>query len=144
MNAKKLFLSFILILGLFCSCGKQTKSNTETKSPEEEAIRKIEALLLTPEDSRSAEEKVLLEQIGSVIFGRSMIQNERIVITISKKEWTDLGLLEVYYSKWEKEIEDYNNYLDTINSVDRQLFIESYKEAQERYTGKDRKILYAE
>lgn len=144
MNTKKLFLLLILTFGLFYSCRKQTENNTETKSPEEEAICKIEAVLITPENFRSAEEKVLLEQIGSVIFERGMIRNERIVITISKKEWTDLGLSEAYYSKWEKEIEDYNNYLDAMNPVDRQLFLESYKEAQEKYTGKDRKILYAE
>ena len=135
MNMKKKILASIAILGLLYSCANYIENKDDVSDSREESIRNMRELLGTPVHLRSAEGKALLHRMGTVVYDRFIIQNERFEITINQEEWVKMGLKEEYYDMVVKDFEDINNFLDT-TSVYKQLTLDSWEESKNEFREK--------
>jgi hypothetical protein len=124
------FLLFSIVVGLFYSCVKGEK-NVVSKSDinySKEEIQKARALFITPDSLRSPEEKVLFRQI----IKAHKIKNGKIEIAVDKKEWERKGLPGIYYDILIMDVNDLNNFLDSvpISPSEKQIIFDSFREYQ--------------
>lgn len=92
---------------------------------------------MTPDSLRSEKDKKLYKQIEAVFFERFMVSNDRLKLTIGKKEWMDKGLSEVYYDILIKDIEDVNKSLDS-NTVNKQEILDTFFKIQTEYNEREK------
>ena len=129
---KKKILASIAILGLLYSCANYTENKDDVSDSREESIRNMRELLGTPVHLRSTEESALLHRMGTVVYDRIIIQNERFEMTINQEEWVKMGLKEEYYDILEEDIENINNFLDT-TVIPKQVFFDGWEESKNEF-----------
>jgi len=129
---------FLILNGLGYFYAKSAKSTKRVKSAKNTINKSImthqaPALFITAPDSlRSEEVSPLFRKLTSALYENCSINNDRFVVTISKKEWIKKGLPEIYYDIMKQDISDLNNFLDT-TSFPKQVVLDSYLTKQEEY-----------
>ncbi len=136
---RKILIAFIITFGIFYSCSEYEKNKSDRNDPKKEVQLNMQKLLMTPDSLRSAKERALIQQIEATIYEHCVIKNGRLELTISKKEWTDMGVKEEVYDMLKKEINDINNYMDTTTFY-KQLLLDSYRSAQQEYQEKNNSL----
>ena len=135
----KLFniIIFSIALGLSYSCMENSRSVANKDASDEEALNKIQVLLMTPDSLRSEKDKALLHQLGALYYESVSIKNDRFVLTLSKKEVKERGLPEIVFDELTKEMNAANNFLDT-TSFPKQLILNSYLESKKSFLAKEK------
>ncbi|MDR2087528.1 MAG: hypothetical protein LBP72_10215, partial [Dysgonamonadaceae bacterium] len=102
---------------------------------EKEAQQIIFTLGMTPDSLRSPEQKALMEKFEMILYEHCSIKNERLEVSISKKEFKTMGVPEIYYDMLKKDVENINHYLDTTTSVvlTADLIMDSFRKSGKEY-----------
>ena len=130
----KRIITFMLVITsvLFYSCAGNAQkglSSDDTK----EAIHHATAFFMLPDSLRSVEEQELFGKLETALYDGCTLNNGKFEIIISKEEWEKRGIPEIYYTILKRDIENNNNYLDTVSAPLRELFMESWRVSREEY-----------
>ncbi|MCE5227863.1 MAG: hypothetical protein LLG05_18645 [Porphyromonadaceae bacterium] len=123
---KKNSLSFILFLiaSLWMSCNDMPKSASE----EQKAFVPFTSVTSIPDSLLTPEQKVLKRKLGDVFYKIIVPQGNKLIVTIDKDSFLQLGLPEEYYDMLVRNIDNANNYTDTTGIDFIQSFLKSKKE----------------
>ena len=123
----KIKSGIFLILLAFFSCSENSSEENNTDSAE----KRIRNMLLLPDSLRSPEANETLYKAMDVLISNMKVMDNKIHITISKKEFEKTGIPAIYYDMMSKDIQDINNWADTASlSVS---MMESFVEARQEY-----------
>jgi len=103
-------LIFIIALGLFSSCNVYASGNLDWYR---DAMEKLRTVIETPDSLRSEEQSALLRGVEMMLTEGLAVENNRFVLIISRKEWKEKNLPEVFYYAFEKDITSVNHFIDT-------------------------------
>ena len=133
-NPKKtvFFVMAVFASVFFYSCTRNAQ-NGIVSDDMNEAIHQATAFFMLPDSLRSAEEQELFQKLEAAFYEGCTQNNGRFEIIISKEEWEKRGLPEIYYTILKRDVENNNNYLDTVSAPYRELFVESWRENFEEY-----------
>ena len=101
---------FIVVVGRLCSCKGSVQENVDWYK---EANDKLRAIVETPDNLRSEEERALLRELDILFLEHLAVENNRIEITMSRNEWKKKKLPEIFYDAIEKSIADINDFSTT-------------------------------
>jgi len=103
----KLFIITIVLSCFAFSCSSDEK--TEKTYPE------LSYLLITPDSLLSDEDFKLKIDLGDLIINKSRVENNKIVIDITKQEMIDMGFSGDYYEAMMEDIDSFNKVTDSLN-----------------------------
>ena len=133
MNNKNIIIFFAALL-LFFSCANNEKS-VSNLDPEhvENAMLQARNLFKIPDSLRSNDEKEIFKKLEAIFWEGSIIKENRIDFTITKEEWKNRGIPEIYYEMLIQDLIDINKGFDTTFNPYAHLMHESVLEAREEY-----------
>ncbi|WP_320167780.1 hypothetical protein [Mangrovibacterium marinum] len=121
MKNNFLLYSLFLIVLLWMSCNDMPKSVSE----EQRAFFSFTPVTSVPDSLLTSEQQVLKRKMRDVGFKIVVPQGGRLIVTIDKDSFLQLGLPEEYYNILIRDISDLNNYTDTTGFDFTQSFLES-------------------
>ena len=122
-----ILLIFILMFGLFYSCAKDNYAYRNKESEQ-----KIRSILTTPDSLRSPKDEIFFQKLKKIYYEGCTVVNDRIEVTITKKELKARGIPEAYYDILKKDMENLNNKLDMMNSH-KQMVLDHFRNTKEEY-----------
>lgn len=118
---------------LFSSCLQKQKNEANSEDLKKDPMRQAISFLMLPDSLRTEENKALTMQLESVIFESCSLKDGRIEMTLNKKELEKKDIPEIYFDILNQEINDINNWLDTVTDPFPRLFEESWRKSCDEY-----------
>ena len=135
MNIQKASFIIIFIASFslfFCTGNNKNITNLEDMNNiihENEAL----ALFMLPDSLRSLEQKELFMQLEDIAWESWAMKNGKFEMVLSKHDWIERGIPEIFYDKFRQEMDITNNFLDTVPAPYPQLIEESWIKARAEY-----------
>ena len=101
---------FIVVLGLFSFHNGFASENIDWYI---EAMHKLRTVIETPDSLRTEEQRALLYGVKMALTEGLAVVNNAFVLTISRKQWKEKGLPEVFYDALKKDIANVNHFIAT-------------------------------
>jgi len=118
------------LVSLLFSCGE--KNTISISDLDRELGDKIKVIAGTPDSLRSAEDRELYRILEVLLYEKSSFE-EGIELTISKREFLEMGLSELWYGKIKRELAITNQGLNNMDPLEKQRILDSFRKNQEEY-----------
>jgi len=136
--------TFILLLSiLFCSCRDNTSSSSNTSNVDTSQIvlkdtsyldiegKQYKGLGAIPDSLRTAEQKRLIQALNELVFKGVTIKDNRMVLELTKEQFTAKNIPERYYYQLLKDIQNNNAFLEANGSDVKEMWEKNKKQYYE-------------